>query len=51
MTEMVYEFPDMQGIMGRYQARRDGEPEELAAEIVETYGTLFNPSSYDLGPD
>ena len=30
MTEMVYEFPDMQGIMGRYQAKRDGESDELA---------------------
>jgi len=37
MTEMVYEFPKMQGIMGRYQARRDGEAEELALAMDEFY--------------
>ncbi|MGD9255507.1 MAG: glycine--tRNA ligase subunit beta, partial [Chromatiales bacterium] len=42
MTEMVYEFPDMQGIMGRYQARRDGEPEELAAAMEEFYLPRFS---------
>ncbi|MEJ2321343.1 MAG: glycine--tRNA ligase subunit beta, partial [Gammaproteobacteria bacterium] len=42
MTEMVYEFPDMQGIMGRYQARRDGEPDELAAAMEEFYLPRFS---------
>ncbi|OOZ37545.1 glycine--tRNA ligase subunit beta [Solemya velesiana gill symbiont] len=37
MTEMVYEFPAMQGIMGRYQAARDGEPEELGQAMDEFY--------------
>lgn len=37
MTEMVYEFPEMQGIMGRYQATRDGEPQELAQAMEEFY--------------
>ena len=37
MTEMVGEFPDMQGIMGRYQALRDGEPEALAWALEEFY--------------
>ncbi len=37
MTHMVGEFADMQGIMGRYQAQRDGEPEELAAAMEEFY--------------
>ncbi len=37
MTEMVYEFPEMQGYMGRYQALRDGEPEELAEAMNEVY--------------
>ena len=37
MTEMVGEFADMQGIMGRYQAGRDGEPEELANAMEEFY--------------
>ncbi len=37
MTHMVGEFADMQGIMGRYQALRDGEPEELAQAMEEFY--------------
>lgn len=36
-TEMVLEFASMQGIMGRYQALRDGEPEELANAMDEMY--------------
>jgi glycyl-tRNA synthetase beta chain len=42
MTEMVFEFPEMQGVMGRYQARRDGEPEELAAAMDEFYMPRFS---------
>ena len=42
MTEMVFEFPEMQGIMGRYQARRDGEPEELAEAMDEFYMPRFS---------
>ena len=42
MTEMVYEFPEMQGIMGRYQAERDGEPEELAQAMDEFYMPRFS---------
>jgi len=37
MTHMVGEFADMQGIMGRYQALRDGEPEEVALALEEFY--------------
>ncbi|MDJ0740089.1 MAG: glycine--tRNA ligase subunit beta [Gammaproteobacteria bacterium] len=42
MTEMVYEFPEMQGIMGRYQAQRDGEPAELAQAMDEFYMPRFS---------
>lgn len=42
MTNMVYEFPEMQGIMGRYQAIRDGEPEELAQALDEFYMPRFS---------
>jgi glycyl-tRNA synthetase beta chain len=42
MTEMVYEFPEMQGIMGRYQAGRDGEPDELAQAMDEFYMPRFS---------
>ena len=42
MTAMVYEFPEMQGTMGRYQAGRDGEPEELASAMEEFYLPRFS---------
>jgi len=41
-TAMVFEFPEMQGIMGRYQAQRDGEPEELAQAMDEFYMPRFS---------
>ncbi len=42
MTAMVGEFPDMQGIMGRYQAERDGESAELATALEEFYLPRFS---------
>lgn len=42
MTEMVGEFPEMQGVMGRYQAGRDGEPAELALAMEEFYLPRFS---------
>ncbi len=36
-TQMVYEFPELQGIMGRYYALLDGEDPEVAAGIAEHY--------------
>ncbi|MEJ2591432.1 MAG: glycine--tRNA ligase subunit beta, partial [Candidatus Thiodiazotropha sp.] len=42
MTDMVFEFPEMQGIMGRYQARRDGEADELAEAMDEFYMPRFS---------
>jgi glycyl-tRNA synthetase beta chain len=42
MTEMVGEFASMQGIMGRYQAKRDGEPDELAYAMDEFYMPRFS---------
>jgi glycyl-tRNA synthetase beta chain len=37
MTAMVGEFPELQGIMGRYYAEAQGEPEELALALEEHY--------------
>src|SRR5690606_25674933 len=37
LTAMVGEFPELQGIMGTYYARHDGEPEEVALAISEHY--------------
>ncbi len=42
MTETVGEFAEMQGIMGRHQALRDGEPEELAIAMDEFYMPRFS---------
>lgn len=39
-TGMVGEFPDLQGIMGAYYARHDGESEAVAAAIADHYSPL-----------
>lgn len=41
MTEMVLECPDVQGIMGMYYARFDGEAEEVAVALNEQYLPRF----------
>lgn len=41
MTEMVGEFPELQGIMGRYYAQHDGEPAEVAVALDEQYMPRF----------
>ena len=37
---MVGEFPELQGVMGRYYARHDGEHDEVAEAIAEHYSPL-----------
>ncbi|MBI2194820.1 MAG: glycine--tRNA ligase subunit beta [Planctomycetes bacterium] len=37
LTQMVYEFPALQGVMGREYATADGEPTEVAQAIEEHY--------------
>jgi glycyl-tRNA synthetase beta chain len=37
LSSMVGEFPELQGIMGRYYATADGEPAEVCAAIDEHY--------------
>ena len=41
VTEMVGEFPELQGEMGREYARLDGEPAEVADAIGEVYLPRF----------
>lgn len=41
LTEMVGEFPELQGIMGRYYAEAGGETAELAQAITEQYQPRF----------
>jgi glycyl-tRNA synthetase beta chain len=39
-SEMVYEFPELQGLMGRYYAEAAGLPTEVAAACQEHYSPL-----------
>jgi glycyl-tRNA synthetase beta chain len=41
LTSMVYEFPELQGIMGRYYAGHDGEHIEVCAAMDEQYLPRF----------
>jgi glycyl-tRNA synthetase beta chain len=42
LTAMVGEFPELQGLMGRYYALQDGESPEVAAAIEEQYWPRFS---------
>ena len=42
MTLMVYEFPELQGIMGGYYATNSGEAPEVAQAIKEHYRPAFS---------
>src|SRR5262249_14584213 len=37
VTDMVGEFPELQGVMGRYYAEHDGEPAAVAEAIEQHY--------------
>ncbi|MNH72169.1 Glycine--tRNA ligase beta subunit [compost metagenome] len=41
VTQMVYEFPELQGVMGEDYARKAGEPEAVAKGIFEHYQPRF----------
>jgi glycyl-tRNA synthetase beta chain len=41
LTDMVGEFPELQGIMGAYYARHDGEHDEVARAVQEHYQPRF----------
>lgn len=42
MTDMVGEFPGLQGVMGRYYANHDGEHAEVANALEEYYKPKFS---------
>lgn len=42
MTDMVGEFPELQGVMGYYYALSDGEPESIAKALDEQYWPRFS---------
>ena len=41
LTDMVGEFPELQGVMGQYYARHDAEPEAVAQAIEAHYHPRF----------
>ena len=42
LTDMVGEFPELQGIMGRYYAQHDGLPDDIAFAIEDHYKPRFS---------
>ncbi len=51
VSEMVLEFPEMQGIAGAHYARYDGEPEEVANAIQSHYQPRFAGDSLPSTPE
>jgi glycyl-tRNA synthetase beta chain len=41
LTLMVGEFPELQGLMGKYYAQHDGEPAEVCSALEEQYWPRF----------
>ncbi|MBV6474589.1 MAG: Glycine--tRNA ligase beta subunit [Rhodocyclaceae bacterium] len=50
LTDMVGEFPELQGTMGRYYALHDGEPAEIADAIEDHYKPRFAGDELPRGP-
>jgi len=50
LTDMVGEFPELQGVMGRYYALHDGEKVEVADAISAHYHPRFAGDSLPQGP-
>ncbi|MEY4642996.1 MAG: hypothetical protein RLZZ227_2990 [Pseudomonadota bacterium] len=49
LTSMVYEFAELQGLMGMHYARHDGEPEEVAQALFEQYLPRFSGDDLPTG--
>ena len=50
LTDMVGEFPELQGVMGRYYALHDGEHPSVCDAIAEHYQPRFAGDSLPQGP-
>ena len=50
LTDMVGEFPELQGIMGGYYARHDGEHEDVASAVEDHYKPRFAGDLLPRGP-
>ncbi|MCG5512420.1 glycine--tRNA ligase subunit beta [Ectothiorhodospira shaposhnikovii] len=49
-TQMVFEFTELQGTMGRYYAAHDGEPEAVAAALEQQYLPRHAGDALPAGP-
>ncbi|AYZ66241.1 glycine--tRNA ligase subunit beta [Burkholderia multivorans] len=50
LTDMVGEFPELQGTMGTYYARHDGEPDDVAVACTEHYQPRFSGDALPTTP-
>ncbi|MDR2240803.1 MAG: glycine--tRNA ligase subunit beta [Zoogloeaceae bacterium] len=50
LTDMVGEFPELQGVMGRYYALHDGLPADIADAIEDHYKPKFAGDTLPRGP-
>ena len=50
LTEMINEFPDLQGIMGRYYAHAQGEDKKVAIALDELYLPRFSGDNTSSNP-
>jgi glycyl-tRNA synthetase beta chain len=50
ITNMVFEFTELQGIMGRYYANHDGEAAEVASALDEQYMPRFAGDALPASP-
>ena len=51
VTDLVLEFPDLQGIAGAHYARHDGELEAVAAAVEEHYWPRFSGDQLPNSPE
>jgi glycyl-tRNA synthetase beta chain len=50
LTDMVGEFPELQGVMGGYYARHDGETDAVALAVEDHYRPRFAGDALPRGP-
>ena len=50
VTDMVGEFPELQGLMGRYYAEHDGEAPQVSAAVEQHYWPRFAGDALPDGP-
>ena len=50
VTDMVGEFPELQGLMGRYYAEHDGEAPEVSAAVEQHYWPRFAGDALPMAP-